>query len=135
MMRRALLEAERYASWRKVLGRPIAEFAHVEATLAGMRARWAGCALSFFEELALIEKEDAAAEVLIPLLKFQISKRATEQVREAQLIFAGNGIGNGPSFEAPLTLTVQANGVIAVGDAGLERVLLVDPVSGDRTVP
>lgn len=101
MMRRALLEAERYAAWRKVLGKSIAEFAHVQATLSGMRARWAACMLAFFEELALIEKNDAAADVLIPLLKIQISKAGVAQVREAQIIFAGNGILM--DYPAPLT--------------------------------
>src|SRR6185369_17165816 len=93
--------AERYSAWRRVLGRPIAEFAHVEASLADMRSRWAGCALAYFEELALLEKQDPAADVLVPLLKIHISKRATDQVREAQLIFAGNGILM--DYPAPLT--------------------------------
>ena len=100
-MRRALVEAERYAAWRVVLGKPIADFAHVQATLEGMRVRWASCLLAFFEEISLLEKDDAAADVLVPLLKIQISKAGVQQVREAQLIFAGNGILM--DYPAPLT--------------------------------
>jgi hypothetical protein len=49
-------------------------------------------------------------------------------------IMSGNGVGTGPTFEAPLGLAVQGTGSIAVGDAGLERVLQVDPNTGNRTV-
>ena len=48
--------------------------------------------LSYFEEIALLEAKNPAAEILVPLLKIQITKRATELVREAQMIFGGNGI-------------------------------------------
>lgn len=91
-MRRAFQEARLYASWRKVGGRPVAEFPHAAAELERMEAAWTAAALTFFEELALIEDKDPAAEILIPLLKMKLSQAGVDQVRRAQLLFAGNGI-------------------------------------------
>jgi hypothetical protein len=51
-------------------------------------------------------------------------------------IVSGGGVGTGPSFVAPLGFCVTpAQGFYAVGDAGLQRVLEVNPTSGDRWIP
>lgn len=92
MMRRAYLEAKIYAQSRVVMGRPAASIAAIAQSLTRMEKRWERCLLAFFEELAMIEAGNPAAEILIPLLKMKISEAATQQVREAQLVFAGNGI-------------------------------------------
>ena len=91
-MRRALIEAKAYARTRKVLGRPAQELPGVAKSLAKIESLWRGGQLSFFEMIRTIEEEDPAAEVLIPLLKVGLSRAASEAIREAQMIFAGNGI-------------------------------------------
>lgn len=88
---RAQLEAESYARWRKVGGRPAAELPQTAAALERLDALAASAALAFYEGLAALERGDPAAEALVPLLKTQVSRAATEGVREARLILAGNG--------------------------------------------
>ncbi len=51
----------------------------------------------------------------------------------------GNGgnsknIGSGPGFVSPRGIAVEADGSLVVVDSGLEAVVRVDPVSGDRTI-
>jgi len=92
MMRRAVVEAELYGGERRALGRPIAELPHVASTLRGLRTTLRDCTLAWLEGLRCFEEGDAAAEVLVPLLKLAISREASRVVREAQLILAGNGI-------------------------------------------
>ncbi|MBI3552953.1 MAG: acyl-CoA dehydrogenase family protein [Elusimicrobia bacterium] len=92
MMRRAMLEAGAYARTRRVMGRPAAELPEVKRSLARIEALWRGAQAAFFEMIRALEDEDPVAEVLVPLLKIGISRAATEAVREAQLVFAGNGI-------------------------------------------
>ncbi len=92
LIRRALLEARVYAENRFALGGSMAGSPHAADTLRRMEARWTACFLAFSEEMDLIEANDPAADVLIPLLKIHISIEATQQVREAQIIFAGHGI-------------------------------------------
>ena len=48
--------------------------------------------LAFFESIALVEANDPAAEVLVPLLKIEISKAATDAIRRARLIIGGNAV-------------------------------------------
>jgi len=43
-------------------------------------------------------------------------------------------IGSGPGFVSPLGIAVEADGNLVVADFGLEAVVRVDPVSGDRTI-
>lgn len=92
ILRRALVEAKRYAQERVVLGRPVAKFPAAARALERLEARWAACFLAYFESLSLLEAGSPAADILVPLLKIHISREATQGVREAQLIFAGNGI-------------------------------------------
>ncbi len=91
-LRRALVEARLYAQSRTVLGRPAAELPGVAKSLAKIEAAWRGGQLAFFEMIRAIEEDDPAAEVLIPLLKVGMSRAASDAVREAQMVFAGNGI-------------------------------------------
>lgn len=92
MTRRALIEAEKYAAERLVLGRPAAQIPDVARALARMRERLRLGQLAFFELLDALDRDDPAVEALVPLLKIQLSEAATAQVRDAQLILAGNGI-------------------------------------------
>lgn len=91
IMRRASVEAGLYARSRVVTGRAAAEIPAVAASLSAIESSLAPATLAFFEELALLEAGDPAAEVLVPLLKIGVSSAATAAVREARLIFAGNG--------------------------------------------
>jgi len=45
-----------------------------------------------------------------------------------------NFIGSGPGFVSPRGIAVEADGSLVVVDFGLEAVVRVDPVSGDRTI-
>jgi len=45
-----------------------------------------------------------------------------------------NSIGSGPDFVTPHGIAVEADGSLVVVDFGLEAVVRVDPVSGDRTI-
>ncbi len=51
----------------------------------------------------------------------------------------GNGgdsesIGSGPGFVSPFGIAVEADGSLVVVDTGLDAVVRVDQVSGDRTI-
>ncbi len=43
-------------------------------------------------------------------------------------------VGSGPGFESPSGLAVEADGSLVVVDDGLDAVVRVDPVSGDRMI-
>ncbi len=45
-----------------------------------------------------------------------------------------NSIGNGPGFESPRGIAEEADGSLVVVDTGLDAVLRVDPISGDRVI-
>ena len=89
-MRRAFVEATLYARARRVAGRPAAELAPVAAALRRMEAELTAGTLAYFEGIACIESGNAAAEVLLPLLKMELSRGASFMIREARLILAGN---------------------------------------------
>ena len=89
-MRRAFVEASLYARARRVAGRPAAELPPIAAALKHMEAELAAGTLAYFEGIACIERDDAAAEVLLPLLKMELSRCASHLIREARLILAGN---------------------------------------------
>lgn len=89
-MRRALVEARTYAQERLIQGRPVSELPQAKAALARMERSWEACLRAYFDELDALESGDPAADVLVPLLKIKVSAAATEAVREARLIMAGN---------------------------------------------
>ncbi|MEQ1917928.1 MAG: acyl-CoA dehydrogenase family protein, partial [Elusimicrobiota bacterium] len=69
---------------------PAAELPPIAAALKNMEAELAAGTLAYFEGIACIERDDAAAEVLLPLLKMELSRCASRLIREARLILAGN---------------------------------------------
>lgn len=92
MMRRALREARKYADERFVLGEPASKLPAIAESLGRMDKRWRLAQLAYFDLLDRLDADDAAVEALVPLLKMKLSEAATAQVRDAQLILAGNGI-------------------------------------------
>ncbi len=45
-----------------------------------------------------------------------------------------DSIGSGPGFVTPVGIALEADGSLVVTDSGLEAVVRVDQVSGDRTI-
>lgn len=90
MMRRAFVEARLWAASRRVLGMPVASFAHARSALEWMEAALTASTLAYYEELGQLDREDPAAEVLVPMAKIQVTRLATRAVYEARLLFAGN---------------------------------------------
>lgn len=89
-MRRAFVEASLYARARRVAGRPAADLPPIASALRRMEAELTAGTLAYFEGIACIERGDAAAEVLLPLLKMELSRSASIMIHEARLILAGN---------------------------------------------
>ncbi len=89
---RALLEAETFAAWRVAYGRRIADMPSVRARLDGMRRERRGMLDAFYAGVDAVESGAPDAEALVPLLKVEVSKRASFLVREAQLLIGGHGI-------------------------------------------
>ena len=48
--------------------------------------------------------------------------------------YLAQGTGAGPTFTSPVGIAVEASGDLVVLDFGLDAVLRVDPVTGDRTI-
>jgi alkylation response protein AidB-like acyl-CoA dehydrogenase len=91
-LRRGLVEAGLYARSRRVLGRPLAELPQAASVLKGLESSWTRCLLAYFEGVRALAAGDPAAAALLPLLKIQVSRAATDGLREARLLLAGNGI-------------------------------------------
>ena len=89
---RALLEAEAFAAWRVAYGKKIGEMPSVKARLKRMRRERLGMLTSFYAGVDAVAADAPEAEALVPMLKVEISKRATFLVREAQLLIGGHGI-------------------------------------------
>lgn len=89
---RALLEAETFAAWREAYGRRIADMPTVKARLIRMRRERRGMLTAFYAGVEAVAAGAPEAEALVPLLKVEVSKRATFLVREAQLLIGGHGI-------------------------------------------
>ncbi len=78
------------------------------------------------------------------LPKGQLTKHATMmRTILAAIFFSGispfstllfGQLGSGPGLDLPLEIVVEADGSLVVVDAGLEALVRVDPVSGDRTI-
>jgi alkylation response protein AidB-like acyl-CoA dehydrogenase len=101
----ALRRAERiihgYASFREAFGRPIAEYPLVRRALDGVTAARRQALVVSFELLRLWEAAEAAEyrgeeardfRVLLSLAKPVLTQLATEQLHEAMMVLAGNGI-------------------------------------------
>jgi putative acyl-CoA dehydrogenase len=89
---RALFEAETFAAWRVAYGRTIADMPTVKDRLDRMRRERRGMLDAFYAGVAAVEADAPEAEALVPLLKVEVSKRASFLVREAQLLIGGHGI-------------------------------------------
>ncbi|MFI5349072.1 MAG: acyl-CoA dehydrogenase family protein [Elusimicrobiota bacterium] len=89
---RALLEAEAFAAWRVAYGKKIGAMPSVKARLKRMRRERLGMLTSFYAGVDAVAADAPEAEALVPMLKVEISKRATFLVREAQLLIGGHGI-------------------------------------------
>ena len=89
---RALLEAEAFAAWRTAYGRKIGEIPSVKARLIRMRRERLGMLAAFYAGVDAVAADAPEAEAIVPMLKIEISKRATFLVREAQLLIGGHGI-------------------------------------------
>ncbi|MDE2489846.1 MAG: acyl-CoA dehydrogenase family protein [Elusimicrobia bacterium] len=89
---RALLEAETFAAWRVAYGRAIKDMPSVAARLKRMRLTRRGMLRAFYAGVDAVAAGAPEAEALVPLLKVEVSKRATFLIREAQLLVGGHGI-------------------------------------------
>ena len=89
---RALLEAETFAAWRVAYGQTIGDMPSVKARLIRMRRERLGMLRAFYAGVDAVASGAADAGALVPLLKVEVSKRATFLVREAQLLIGGHGI-------------------------------------------
>jgi putative acyl-CoA dehydrogenase len=89
---RALLEAETFAAWRVAYGRKIGDMPSVKARLKRMRLERLGMLTAFYAGVDAVAADAPDAEALVPLLKVEVSKRASLLVREAQLLIGGHGI-------------------------------------------
>ncbi|NNN06599.1 MAG: acyl-CoA dehydrogenase [Elusimicrobia bacterium] len=89
---RALLEAETFAAWRVAYGQKITDMPTVKARLDRMRRERRGMLAAFYAGVDAVAADAADAEALVPLIKTEVSKRASYLVREAQLLIGGHGI-------------------------------------------
>ncbi len=89
---RALLEAEAFAAWRVAYGKKIGDMPSVKARLQRMRRERLGMLTAFYAGVDAVAADAPEAEALVPLLKVEVSKRASLLVREAQLLIGGHGI-------------------------------------------
>jgi putative acyl-CoA dehydrogenase len=89
---RALLEAETFAAWRDAYGKKIREIPSVAARLKNLRRERLGMITAFYAGVDAVAAHSPDAQALVPLLKVELSKRATFCVREAQLLIGGHGI-------------------------------------------
>ncbi|MGH7900479.1 MAG: hypothetical protein ACRENZ_01960, partial [Thermodesulfobacteriota bacterium] len=49
-------------------------------------------------------------------------------------ILSGVNIGNGPQFQSPRGISVEADGDILIFDNGIPGLFSVDPATGERTI-
>lgn len=89
---RAVLEAGAFAEWREAYGRRLVDIPAASSRLLSMRGAHRGMAEAFYKGLDAIAADAPDAEVMTPLLKIELSARATDLVREAQLFIGGHGI-------------------------------------------
>ncbi|MFY9608343.1 MAG: acyl-CoA dehydrogenase family protein [Blastocatellia bacterium] len=100
-LHRAFLEARNYARQREAFGRPITSYPLIQETLAGLLEKlWRSRVLTF-RLVALVDQfglvpEDASQTMwqrfLVNLAKYRTAIDLTSWVREAILVFGGNGI-------------------------------------------
>lgn len=90
--RRAVMEAIEYSKHRTAYGKKIIEFPILAKNLAELQVlQTANCFVNF-RSIDLSEREDLAAEILVPLLKYKSSSQASLVTQRALLTLGGNGI-------------------------------------------
>lgn len=90
--RRGVMEAIEYAKWRTAYGKKVNQFSSYARNLAEMQILQTAMTFVNFRSVDLVEKEDTASEVLIPLLKYKSSSQASWVTQQAILCLGGNGI-------------------------------------------
>lgn len=90
--RRAVMEAIEYSKHRTAYGKKIIDFPILAKNLAELQVlQTANCFVNF-RSIDLSEREDLAAEILVPLLKYKSSSQASLVTQRALLTLGGNGI-------------------------------------------
>ena len=89
---RALLEAETFAAWRVVYGKRVADMSSARGRLERMREERKGMLKAFYLAVKAACEDSPEAEALVPMVKVEISRRASALVLEAQLLIGGHGI-------------------------------------------
>lgn len=101
MLHRSFLEARNYARQRTAFGEPIINYPLIQETLVGLLEKLWRYRVLTFKLIALIDKnglepEDAGQGMwqrfLVNLAKYRTAVQLTNSIREAMLIFGGNGI-------------------------------------------
>ncbi len=100
-LHRAFLEARNYARQREAFGRPIISYPLIQETLAGLLEKlWRKRVLTFrlvalVDQFGLVPNDASQAmwqRFLVNLAKYRTAVDLTTSVREAILVFGGNGI-------------------------------------------
>ena len=101
ILHRAFLEARNYAAQREAFGQPIIQYPLIQETLVGLLAKVHRHRLLTFRLVAAADAHGIVAEdpgqamwhrFLVNLAKYRTAVKLTESVREAVLVFGGNGI-------------------------------------------
>jgi acyl-CoA dehydrogenase len=101
ILHRAFLEARNYAAQREAFGRPIIQYPLIRETLVGLLSKLHRYRLLTFKLVATVDRLGIVAQdtsqhmwqrFLINLAKYRTAVTLTESVREAVLVFGGNGI-------------------------------------------
>jgi hypothetical protein len=101
ILHRAFLEARNYAVQREAFGQAIIQYPLIQETLVRMLAKLHRYRLLTFKLVAAVDLHGIVAEdpsqamwqrFLINLAKYRTAVTLTESVREAVLVFGGNGI-------------------------------------------
>jgi acyl-CoA dehydrogenase len=101
ILHRAFLEARNYAAQREAFGQAIVQYPLIQETLVGLLAKLQRYRLLTFKLVAAVDAHGMVPEdpsqamwqrFLVNLAKYRTSVTLTESVREAMLVFGGNGI-------------------------------------------
>jgi putative acyl-CoA dehydrogenase len=90
--RRAVMEVLQYAKHRTAYGKSLLDFFVYERNLCEMQIEVIALTFSNFCSISLWEKEYPASKIIIPLMKYISSSKATNICHSAILCLGGNGI-------------------------------------------
>lgn len=94
MARRAVLEAIAYCNRRTVLGKPVSAQHTALIKLIELDLRSTAATFCGFRSFALTDDNSPLQDLLTPLMKYNITKVASQNTHEAILLLGGNGILN-----------------------------------------